>query len=489
MPRRGSPKGNSEPVLPKVYGKSASARVWPPGDPQVPFMGFFVRFSNMQDRPVNGACRQLFTYDLASHLTSITRPNNTVRLINYDDDGETTNIIEKTTTGFPIAFFTLNWTTNSGRVAREFAGPLPHAYTPPTRAMMFDDDNRISNFNGLSVVYDNNGNMTSGPLLANTLVTYSFDARNRLLTAGGINYAYDPAANRVGLTNGTAWARFVINPSGSLPQVLMRIQSGVTNYYIYGAGLLYQVTETATSTNTLTYHYDYRGSTVALTDASGNLTDRIEYSAYAMTAYRSGTNDIPFLFNGRYGVQTDPNGLLYMQTRYYNPYICRFLNPDPSGFAGGLNFYAYANGNPVSEADPFGLYGNPVSGPDGPLWPSSLYAPGGALYVPSPLPPPGPGAYLAGGLIVGAVGAAAVTVAAPAAVGGLVAVGVPTATATATVTTTIGSPGWLAARRRYTTPGKMLLLVIGTMWLLMPELLAAALFLEDLAADDLSQTM
>ena len=32
-----------------------------------------------------------------------------------------------------------------------------------------------------------------------------------------------------------------------------------------------------------------------------------------------------------------------------------FLNPDPSGFVGGLNFYAYANGNPISYLDPFGL--------------------------------------------------------------------------------------------------------------------------------------
>ena len=44
-----------------------------------------------------------------------------------------------------------------------------------------------------------------------------------------------------------------------------------------------------------------------------------------------------------------------MRARYYNPYLCRFLNPDPAGFAGGLNFYAYANGNPISYLDPFGL--------------------------------------------------------------------------------------------------------------------------------------
>ena len=50
-----------------------------------------------------------------------------------------------------------------------------------------------------------------------------------------------------------------------------------------------------------------------------------------------------------------PNGLLYMRARYYNPFLCRFLNPDPSGFAAGLNFYAYANGNPASMTDPMGL--------------------------------------------------------------------------------------------------------------------------------------
>jgi hypothetical protein len=44
-----------------------------------------------------------------------------------------------------------------------------------------------------------------------------------------------------------------------------------------------------------------------------------------------------------------------MRARYYNPYLCRFLSSDPSGFKGGLNFYAAFNGNPVSYTDPTGL--------------------------------------------------------------------------------------------------------------------------------------
>jgi RHS repeat-associated protein len=172
-----------------------------------------------------------------------------------------------------------------------------------------------------------------------------------------VTNAYDAAGNRVGIAYGTNLVAYVVNPNAKLSQVLMRVKNGVTNYYIYGAGLLYQVTEFATVTNTLTYHYDCRGSTVAITDGTGtNVTDQIEYSAYATTTYRSGTNDTPFLFNGRYGVMTDPNGLLYMKARYYNPFVCRFINPDPSGFSGGLNFYAFADGNPISLIDPFGLW-------------------------------------------------------------------------------------------------------------------------------------
>ena len=312
------------------------------------------RLTNVTD----WASRQTaFTYDLASRVTSITRPNGTVRLINYDAGGETTNIVEKTLGNFPIAFFTLGW-TNSGRVAWEFGAPLPQTNPPPTRSMVYDADNCLTNFNGQTVVRDYDGNMTSGPLTNNTLVSYTYDARNRLLAVGNLQYGYDPAGNRTSVTNGTNVVRFVVNPNASLPQTLVRINADNSQtLYVYGLGLLYEVNLSpgGTEINTRTYHYDYRGSTVALSDQTGNLTDRIQYSAYGMTLYRAGTNDTPFLYNGRYGVLTDANGLLYMRARYYNPYICRFINPDPAGFAGGLNFYCYADGNPVSQLDPFGL--------------------------------------------------------------------------------------------------------------------------------------
>jgi RHS repeat-associated protein len=282
--------------------------------------------------------------------------------------------------------------------------------------MTYDDDNRLLTVNGAAVAVDPDGNLLSGPLTNGTFAAFNYDSRNRLLTVGGVTNVYDALNNRIGQTYGTNSAMFVVNPNSPLPQVLMRTKNGVTTYYVYGAGLLYQVTETATATNTLTYHYDYRGSTVALTDDSGRVTDRIEYSAYGSTTYRTGNSDTPFLFNGRYGVMTDSSGLLYMRARYYNPYICRFLNPDPSGFSGGMNFYAYANGNPISFLDPFGLSFWSVTG------------------------------HFLEGAAIGAATAAVIVIAAPeiaaAGAAALVYAGVEAATATtiasATVTTTLG---------------------------------------------------
>ena len=66
-----------------------------------------------------------------------------------------------------------------------------------------------------------------------------------------------------------------------------------------------------------------------------------------------------FLYNGKYGVVGDDNGLYYMRARYYDISIKRFVNQDVLighlDVTSSLNRYAYCEGNPVSYLDPFGL--------------------------------------------------------------------------------------------------------------------------------------
>jgi len=132
--------------------------------------------------------------------------------------------------------------------------------------------------------------------------------------------------------------------------VLSRTKNGLTTRYVYGAGLQYEVNASGTATY---YHYDQTGNTAALTNQSGAIIDRIAYSPYGTIRYRTGTTDTPFLFGGFFGVMTDANGLINMRARYYNPLTMRFINSDPA--RDGLNWYAYASGNPIGFADPTGF--------------------------------------------------------------------------------------------------------------------------------------
>ena len=55
------------------------------------------------------------------------------------------------------------------------------------------------------------------------------------------------------------------------------------------------------------------------------MTKPEDYQRFIDGEYRE---DIPFLYNGQYGVTTDSNGLYYMRARYYNVEIKRFINQD-----------------------------------------------------------------------------------------------------------------------------------------------------------------
>jgi len=221
--------------------------------------------------------------------------------------------------------------------------------------MTYTTDNRLATYNGLPVEFDADGNMTKGPL-GGVMGNYTYDSRNRLISAGSTSYRYDAENNRIGVTENGKQISYIVNPNAPLSQVLIKTDDkGNQAFYVYGLGLIGQ--EDAGVYHT--YHHDRRGSTVALTDISGNVTDRIQYEPYGTLTYRTGNTLTPFQYNGKYGVMTDANGLYHMRARYYNPEIRRFINQDLllGSITDGqnLNRYAYVNGCPISYVDPFGL--------------------------------------------------------------------------------------------------------------------------------------
>ncbi|WP_051943367.1 MULTISPECIES: RHS repeat-associated core domain-containing protein [Luteibacter] len=111
----------------------------------------------------------------------------------------------------------------------------------------------------------------------------------------------------------------------------------------------------AGQTETVTYYYtDPNGTVLATSDAAGNVARAIDYRPYGTQAL--GT---PSPGPGYTGHVNDPDsGLVYMQARYYDPSIGRFLSTDPARTGEGsldqFNRFAYAKNNPVSNIDPDG---------------------------------------------------------------------------------------------------------------------------------------
>ncbi len=147
--------------------------------------------------------------------------------------------------------------------------------------------------------------------------------------------------------------------------MLCKTTNGITTKYVYGLGLIGEEKQGCFKT----YHFDFRGSTVAITDANGTITDTFVYDTYGKLISRTGSSFVIFGYNGRDGVVTDKNGLIYMRARYYAPELRRFVNADiVSGSIENsvtLNRFSYANGNPVSFIDPFGLCGERNGGSGG----------------------------------------------------------------------------------------------------------------------------
>lgn len=106
-------------------------------------------------------------------------------------------------------------------------------------------------------------------------------------------------------------------------------------------------------------HTDALGTPVAVTDATGTVIERSVYEPYGQLISRPLTDGPGFTGH----VQDAATGLTYMQQRYYDPEVGRFLSVDPVGVSpkNGLNFnrYWYASNNPYKNTDPDGRCDGP----------------------------------------------------------------------------------------------------------------------------------
>ena len=208
--------------------------------------------------------------------------------------------------------------------------------------------------------YDNNGNQCRRIDVATdqVLSQWEWDYESRLVGADtdgdgttDVQYQYDATGNRVAKIVGGEETRFLVDSNRSFSQVLMEYTpAGVMAVsYVHGQDLISQNRDGVKSF----YHVDGLGSTRALTNTLGVVTDRYRYDAFGRVLSQFGTAVNRHLFTGE---QFDPLlGQYYLRARHYDPASGRFTAMDP--FPGlqeiprSLHKYLYTGADPVNNVD------------------------------------------------------------------------------------------------------------------------------------------
>lgn len=114
------------------------------------------------------------------------------------------------------------------------------------------------------------------------------------------------------------------------------------------------------------YRKNIQGDVIAIHDSNGTLVASYAYDAWGKCTILVGNDSTdsianinPFRYRSYY--YDTETGLYYLETRYYDPEIGRFISADSIEYLdpetiGGLNLFAYCNNNPVMYSDPTGHF-------------------------------------------------------------------------------------------------------------------------------------
>lgn len=171
--------------------------------------------------------------------------------------------------------------------------------------------------------------------------------------------------------------------------MILKTINGVTTYYNTRNGVILSQTD---GTNTMYFQYDTNGTpfgfiyngtqyfymtnqmgdVIAVTDSEGNVIVQYVYDEWGklLNVYTvnednaeqiEAANANPLRYRGYY--YDSETGYYYLQSRYYDASICRFINADipeiaqmSKDAAVGINLFAYCNNDPVNNSDPTGYW-------------------------------------------------------------------------------------------------------------------------------------
>lgn len=291
-----------------------------------------------------------FSYDGDGRLTGIGRNNAVNSVFDWDDAGRLVGIRDGSITDLRCARDAAGQITDV-----EMSAPLDPAEALPggTLEMTFDAAAQID---APGYAYDLRGRLTAAPGHA-----FQWDGASRLTGVDGATLTYNGVNDLASRSEGPETIQYFTNHAiATHPIVAERAgaEGPFLRYYVWTpAGRLLYSIDAAAGNPVRYYHFDFTGSTLALTDAAGTVTDAYAYAPYGELLAHHGDSPQPFTFVGQEGVRREgaSSTLYQMGMRYFDAATGRFLSPDPDwpklGDPYQLNPYQYAAGNPVSVTD------------------------------------------------------------------------------------------------------------------------------------------
>ena len=264
----------------------------------------------------------------------------------YDDNNNLIHIKKRTPNGPPVTMPYIDFTYNS-----------------KNQLITYEVDNTTKYFS-----YDNLGNpvkygVSSQSAAENMVWTQGTKLASGNYKGNSFSYKYDANGLRYEKTVNGITTRQYLEGDKIIAEEILNASGSVahTKYYIYDqtgiAGMVYDGESYYFGKNIF-------GDVTTIYDCYGNWKASYEYDLWGNIT-SGGSSGIakenPFRFRGYY--YDSETGFYYLQSRYYDPEICRFINADNlellstlSGTPGQLNLYAYCNNNPVMYSDPSGCF-------------------------------------------------------------------------------------------------------------------------------------
>jgi len=305
-----------------------------------------------------------YLYDNLNRIqTRISANGDTKREFRYDGGGAWLNgFTDAAATGTSRPTCSLSpdngWVCTDPSVVWSATGGETFAYdlagNPTDRGAVRGAGNRLSQFNGYTLLYDEDGNLTSKSKPGFTQ-TYAWNALGQLasVTTNGVTVSY--------------------GYSGTGQRVRNRLY-GSDTYYLYdGINLLMEFTGTGVQAkytyypgslqphsmvqNGQTYYFgtDAQGSVTTIFNSAGQVVNQYQYLPFGEMQSVTENPEVPnrIRYVGR--ELESQTGLYYNNARWYDPTLHRFISEDPIGIQGGTNLYSYVENDPVNYDDPTGL--------------------------------------------------------------------------------------------------------------------------------------